>query len=194
MRSSLGPILEKPRRGRSIHARPGVSPAKRHPGRRLPWPNGQMNPNRMHGHLKATGSTLRGSLRQSLGRVRMMDNEAKDSSTTKNIRARRRLKTELGAVVGRLQTEAAVPQAGAVGDDFLDVAQSIEDQELARLSAARLTQRARRLQAALTRVEDGQYGICSECGASISPKRLLAVPDATTCVACQEQLERVGTA
>jgi len=29
-----------------------------------------------------------------------------------------------------------------------------------------------------------------ECGTSIPPKRHLAVPDATTCVACQERLEQ----
>lgn len=122
-----------------------------------------------------------------------MADEVKATSTTKKSRARRLLGVELDSVVARLQTEAAVPQASAAGDDFLDVAQSIEHQELARLSASRLTQRARRLQVALTRVEDGQYGMCSECGAPIPPKRLLAVPDATTCVTCQEQLERVGS-
>lgn len=78
--------------------------------------------------------------------------------------------------------------------DFLDVAQDIEHQELARLSALRLTQRARRLRAALTRISDGEYGVCSECGAPIPARRLVAVPDATTCVACQERLERIGLA
>jgi DnaK suppressor protein len=111
----------------------------------------------------------------------------------KTIRARRLLSSELEAVIARLQTEATVPQASAVGDEFLDVAQSIEHQELARLSASRLTERVRRLQVALTRVSDGQYGICSECGAAIPAKRLLAVPDATACVACQAKLERVGS-
>jgi DnaK suppressor protein len=108
-------------------------------------------------------------------------------------RAKRLLEAELDAVVTRLQTEAEVPQSSSAGDEFLDVAQSIEHQELARLTASRLTERARRLQVALTRVSDGQYGVCSECGAPIPSKRLLAVPDATTCVACQEQLERVGS-
>jgi DnaK suppressor protein len=44
----------------------------------------------------------------------------------------------------------------------------------------------------LTRLQDGEYGVCSDCGAPIPPKRLLALPDTTTCVACQEQFERVG--
>ncbi len=75
-------------------------------------------------------------------------------------------------VVSRLQNEAAVPTADAASSDFLGLAE-----------------RARRLHIALTRVADGEYGVCSECGASIPRRRLLAIPDATTCVACQEGLE-----
>jgi phage/conjugal plasmid C-4 type zinc finger TraR family protein len=105
-------------------------------------------------------------------------------------RTRRALKAELDLVIERLQTEARVPTASVPGGDFLDVAQDVEDQELARLSASRLTERARRLRTALSRVSDGEYGVCSECGRSIPARRLAAVPDATTCVACQERLER----
>ena len=93
-------------------------------------------------------------------------------------------------VVGRLHNEAAVPTAAAASSDFLDLAQSIEHQELARLTTTRLAERAKRLHIALMRVADGEYGVCSECGTAISPKRLLAIPDATTCVACQERLEQ----
>src|SRR5262249_2177138 len=93
----------------------------------------------------------------------------------------------------RLQAETEVANVSVVGGDFLDVAQG-ELQELARLPASRLAQRARRLQTALSRASDGQYGVCSECGAAIPRKRLLAVPDATTRVVCQERLEHIGVA
>jgi DnaK suppressor protein len=109
-------------------------------------------------------------------------------------RASRLLKAQLDAIAAQMQTEPGVPKAAAAGGDFLDVAQGVEHQELARLRASRLTQRARRLRMALTRVSDGEYGVCSECGARIPARRLLAVPDATTCVACQEGLERLGRA
>ena len=92
-------------------------------------------------------------------------------------------------VVARLQHEATVPTADAASSNFVDPAQSVEHQELARLAATRLAERARRLHIALTRVADGEYGVCSECGTSIPPRRLLAIPDGTTCVACQERLE-----
>jgi DnaK suppressor protein len=92
-------------------------------------------------------------------------------------------------VVARLRA-GAVPTADTASGDFLDVAQNVEHQELARLAASRLAERARRLHIALTRIEDGEYGVCFECGISIPPERLMAIPDATTCVACQGRLEQ----
>ena len=115
-------------------------------------------------------------------------------NTKSEDQARRRLKTELETAVARLHAEAEVPRTGGMGGDFLDVAQGVERQELARLNTERLAQRARRLRIALSRVSDGQYGVCSECGGAIPPKRLLAVPDAMTCVACQVHLERTRLA
>jgi phage/conjugal plasmid C-4 type zinc finger TraR family protein len=122
-----------------------------------------------------------------------MANEVIEITTPrKNDRTRLLLTAELNSIAARLHSEAEVPQAGVVGGDFLDVAQGIEHQEQARLSTSRLTERARRLRIALTRMSEGEYGLCSECGAAIPSRRLLAVPDATTCVACQSRLERVG--
>jgi RNA polymerase-binding transcription factor len=106
---------------------------------------------------------------------------------------RSRLRAELDDIAIRLHVEAGVPKADVLGGDFLDVAQGIEHQELARLTASRLAERARRLREALTRYSDGEYGVCSECGGSIPAKRLRALPDATTCVACQAVLERAHT-
>jgi RNA polymerase-binding transcription factor DksA len=45
-------------------------------------------------------------------------------------------------------------------------------------------QRLEALDAALSRVESGTYGICVACGGSIPAGRLTARPDTTTCVAC----------
>ena len=108
--------------------------------------------------------------------------------------ARRLLKRELDAVAARLHAEAEVPKAASPAGDFLDIAQGLQHQELARLNAQRLSERARRLRIALSRVSDGEYGICAECGDWIPPKRLVAVPDAMTCLACQERLERTRLA
>jgi DnaK suppressor protein len=45
--------------------------------------------------------------------------------------------------------------------------------------------------AALVRLDSGEYGICSECERPIGAKRLAAVPWAGYCVACQEQLDAI---
>lgn len=44
---------------------------------------------------------------------------------------------------------------------------------------------------ALSRIADGSYGECQECGEKISVKRLEAVPWARHCIQCQE-LEELG--
>lgn len=45
------------------------------------------------------------------------------------------------------------------------------------------------IEEALVRLEEGTYGICAECDAEISEKRLEALPFARYCVECQSQLE-----
>jgi len=45
------------------------------------------------------------------------------------------------------------------------------------------------VEAALTRVEDGRYGFCSDCGEPIGWPRLNVQPAAARCIACQEKLE-----
>jgi DnaK suppressor protein len=42
------------------------------------------------------------------------------------------------------------------------------------------------IDAALDRIKDGHYGICSVCNEKISDKRLAALPYATTCINCAE--------
>ena len=69
-----------------------------------------------------------------------------------------------------------------------DQAQLSHDEAVS-LSLNRLDfQKLRMVRAALDRLEDGQYGICAECGEPIPPKRLQAIPWAQYCVTCQELL------
>ena len=42
---------------------------------------------------------------------------------------------------------------------------------------------------ALDMIDAGTYGVCTECGNSISERRLMLFPNATRCLACQEALE-----
>jgi RNA polymerase-binding protein DksA len=48
------------------------------------------------------------------------------------------------------------------------------------------------VQMALRSIEKGSYGICTRCGQPIEPGRLEVKPDATLCVKCQEEVERLS--
>ena len=114
------------------------------------------------------------------------------ASAEQNDQVRRQLEAELDRIEARLHGADAVPNTDVDGGNFLDVAQRLERLEQEHLVASRLMEQARRLHVALARLNDGDYGICSECEAPIPRKRLLAVPDTTTCVACQDRLEHIG--
>ncbi|MBQ9406409.1 MAG: RNA polymerase-binding protein DksA [Desulfovibrio sp.] len=47
----------------------------------------------------------------------------------------------------------------------------------------------RKIQAALTRIDDGTYGICEECGEDISVPRLKARPVTRLCINCKAKQE-----
>ena len=42
------------------------------------------------------------------------------------------------------------------------------------------------IDAALSRIKDGSYGVCAGCGIKIPDERLSALPYVTTCVGCAE--------
>ncbi len=51
----------------------------------------------------------------------------------------------------------------------------------------------RAIEAALDRIQTGDYGICECCGERISPKRLHAIPWANLCLRCQSCQEAERT-
>ena len=46
---------------------------------------------------------------------------------------------------------------------------------------------------ALDRLESQEFGVCLECGETISAKRLIAIPWATLCISCQERAASTST-
>ncbi len=78
----------------------------------------------------------------------------------------------------------------------LESARDVGDQALMdldrELGISLMEMRNRKRQAideALTRLSEGTYGICAECGIEVSEKRLEAVPFAKLCVQCQSRQE-----
>ena len=50
----------------------------------------------------------------------------------------------------------------------------------------------RAVENALTRISDGKYGYCLQCGKKIPEGRLRAIPEAVLCVDCKAANERMG--
>lgn len=46
------------------------------------------------------------------------------------------------------------------------------------------------IEEALQRMEDEEYGVCTNCGNEIQPKRLEALPWVRYCITCQDLFER----
>lgn len=72
-------------------------------------------------------------------------------------------------------------QDEAVADLLTDVRLAGMDRDLAEL---------RDVEAALSRVRSGRYGLCVDCGAEVDPSRLEAYPTAKRCFSCQQRYER----
>ena len=75
--------------------------------------------------------------------------------------------------------------------DEVDVIRLNEDREMNFATRSLLVERANKLAEALERLRGGEYGVCEECGEAIAPARLRAMPEVTTCVRCQDRLERM---
>jgi DnaK suppressor protein len=54
-------------------------------------------------------------------------------------------------------------------------------------------ERLETVERALRMIERGTYGICERCGQRIEPERIQALPDATLCMRCQREVERLAS-
>ena len=108
-------------------------------------------------------------------------------------RERQLAATRLRQMGGSIILEETTTPADSVWDEA-DHIQASEQREMGLMSRERLVERIERLTAALKRIEDGTYGTCVECGKAIGQARLKALPEAFTCVTCQEKIERGGDA
>jgi DnaK suppressor protein len=74
--------------------------------------------------------------------------------------------------------------------DELDRIQHAHERDYAIGNLERNSERLREVQTAIRRIDAGTFGICVECEENISSKRLAAVPWASSCIVCQEALDR----
>ncbi|HDP93912.1 MAG TPA: TraR/DksA family transcriptional regulator [Candidatus Aminicenantes bacterium] len=96
------------------------------------------------------------------------------------------LREELNRLV---QAQDGEVESGRDSMDEVDQATELIEREFGSLIATNARASLEKVNAALARIEAGDYGKCQECGVEIPTKRLLALPFALYCVKCQQALE-----
>jgi DnaK suppressor protein len=76
------------------------------------------------------------------------------------------------------------------GLDTYDLASEERDREINFILSDRERSKARNIDDALERMEEGTYGVCDACGLEIAEERLTAMPFTRLCRDCQQEQER----
>ncbi|PSL04211.1 TraR/DksA family transcriptional regulator [Haloactinopolyspora alba] len=76
------------------------------------------------------------------------------------------------------------------GEDQADTGSKTFEREHEMSLAASHREMLTQTERALTRIENGTYGVCESCGNPIGKARLQAFPRATLCMTCKQQQER----
>jgi RNA polymerase-binding protein DksA len=77
----------------------------------------------------------------------------------------------------------------ATNPDRSDLAYNYASMDRRRALIGQMEDHLEEIQAALERIENGTFGICTSCGNPIAPARVMAIPQAELCVTCQSLLE-----
>jgi len=76
------------------------------------------------------------------------------------------------------------------GNDQADVGSNALERDAEMSLANNSREMLFQVERALSRLEDGSYGVCESCGEPIGKLRLMAFPRATLCVSCKQRQER----
>lgn len=74
--------------------------------------------------------------------------------------------------------------------DVIDIASDDVDRKMLETMGSKEVNRLKIIDSALTRIEQGKYGLCMKCGKRIPEERLKAIPYALMCIACKSQDEK----
>ncbi|GKY88744.1 TraR/DksA family transcriptional regulator [Sinisalibacter aestuarii] len=102
-------------------------------------------------------------------------------------------RARLAAMLAGLDTEDAL---GAEGQKTVELDQgavgrlsrmdALQGQAMAHATQARRAATRQRIAAALARMDEGEFGYCTECGEEIAPGRLDFDPAIPTCISCAQ--------
>ena len=114
-----------------------------------------------------------------------------DSPMTINWRERLlALRAELEGIEQSGAEASAVVELDQAKVGRLSRMDAMQAQAMAQASQQRREQTLRRIEAALQRLEEDEYGYCLDCGEPINPKRLEFDPTVELCIDCASKAER----
>ncbi|HEX4169974.1 MAG TPA: TraR/DksA family transcriptional regulator [Bryobacteraceae bacterium] len=99
-------------------------------------------------------------------------------------------RTDLTREIANFDEDARDSRTAEV-EDPIDAVVSSEAKSLAFGGSNTAAEMLEQVDAALQRIETGEYGICVDCGEPIEPKRLEAVPWTPYCLKDQEKHDRI---
>lgn len=108
---------------------------------------------------------------------------------------RTRLLDELEAMeehAPEVEDQVGMDIGGGYDEDLADVASSTFEREKGLALESSVQQMLAQVEDALTRIDEGTYGICQRCGDPIDIARLRVLPFATLCIRCKELEEKAN--
>ena len=100
-----------------------------------------------------------------------------------------KLREELQAMAAIGDESAAVVELDQSKVGRLSRMDAMQAQAMAKASGQRREAMLRNIEAALKRIDDGDYGLCRVCDEPINPKRLEFDPTALRCIECESKRE-----
>jgi DnaK suppressor protein len=100
-----------------------------------------------------------------------------------------KLREELQAIAAIGDESAAVVELDQSKLGRLSRMDAMQAQAMAKASGQRREVMLRNIEAALKRIDDGEYGRCRACDEPINPKRLEFDPTALRCIECESKRE-----
>jgi RNA polymerase-binding transcription factor DksA len=101
---------------------------------------------------------------------------------------RERTEAELKRLRSYLEDEVERVIDGS--EDSVDAASDVYEREKTLAIIQTLEKKLAAVEHALQAAKKGGYGVCEVCGIPIDPARLAVMPHSTTCIKCQEKIER----
>ena len=100
------------------------------------------------------------------------------------------LRDEILANAATTDAQAAVVELDQSKVGRLSRMDAMQAQAMAQAAVGRRKQQLQRIEAALRRLDDGEYGLCRVCDEAINPQRLAFDPAVPTCISCAEKREQ----